>query len=337
VSDFSVADGAGNTGTTTFTADTDLSGGIVTASVDTMNVGRASSGGTGANPTTGTFTFDAGTLTANTVNIGLQPASSAKSGIGTVNVNSNSIIANNAHLIVSGNLSLATDVGGTGAPLTSGTLNINGGLVQAGNIVAGSGSSSTIALSGGTLIVGGKAGTPTAPLTALTLNGGTLQLSADGNAGAASLVATTINPNAPTTLNVGPIINVITPSTVPLISYIGADPFSILTLGTLPPGYVGTLVDDTVNSLVSLQLTVVPPPSPTISSIVISGGNIILSGTNNVGTAGGTYHVLTSTNAAAPIGSWSVLTTGTFDANGNFSVTTAIGGTGQRFYLLELP
>jgi autotransporter-associated beta strand protein len=337
VSDFSIADGAGNTGTTTFSADTDLSGGIVTASVDTMNVGRASSGGTGANPTTGTFTFDAGTLTANTVNIGLQPASSAKSGIGTVNVNSNSIIANNAHLIVSGNLSLATDVGGTGAPLTSGTLNINGGLVQAGNIVAGSGSSSTIALSGGTLIVGGKAGTPTAPLTALTLNGGTLQLSADGNAGAASLVATTINPNAPTTLNIGPIINVITPSTIPLISYVGTDPFSILTPGTLPPGYVGTLVDDTVNSLVSLQLTVVPPPSPTISSIVISGGNIIFSGTNNVGTAGGSYHVLTSTNAAAPIGSWSVLTTGTFDANGNFSVTTAIGGTGQRFYLLELP
>ena len=224
-----------------------------------MNVGRASSGGTGANATTGTFTFDAGTLTANTLNIGLQTASGAKSGIGTVNVNSNSIIADNAHLIVIGNLDLATNVGGTGAALTSGTLNINGGLVQAGNIVAGAGSSSTIALNSGTLIVSGKAGTPLAPLTTLTLSGGTLQLSADGNAGVASLVATTINPNTPTTLNVGSIINVINPSTIPLISYVGTDPFSILTPGTLPPGYVGTLVDDTVNSLVSLQLTVVPP------------------------------------------------------------------------------
>jgi hypothetical protein len=32
-----------------------------------------------------------------------------------------------------------------------------------------------------------------------------------------------------------------------------------------------------------------------------------------------------------------VLTTGTFDSNGNFSVTNAIGSSGQRFYILQVP
>lgn len=41
VSFFDVGDGAGNTGTTSLTADADLRGGRVTAAVDTMNIGRA--------------------------------------------------------------------------------------------------------------------------------------------------------------------------------------------------------------------------------------------------------------------------------------------------------
>jgi len=40
--------------------------------------------------------------------------------------------------------------------------------------------------------------------------------------------------------------------------------------------------------------------SPTISGITVSGGNIVITGMNNTG-SGGTYHVLSSTNLAAPL------------------------------------
>jgi fibronectin-binding autotransporter adhesin len=76
--------------------------------------------------------------------------------------------------------------------------------------------------------------------------------------------------------------------------------------------------------------------SPTISGITVSGGNVVISGTNNTG-SGGTYHVLASTNLALPIASWTVLTNGTFSGSGNFSTTNMLGGSRQEFYILEVP
>ena len=50
------------------------------------------------------------------------------------------------------------------------------------------------------------------------------------------------------------------------------------------------------------------------------------------------FYVLTSTNMATPISTWTRLSTNTFAAGGNFSVTNAIvSGDRQRFYLLQLP
>src|SRR5690606_4698827 len=62
---------------------------------------------------------------------------------------------------------------------------------------------------------------------------------------------------------------------------------------------------------------------PAIGHISISGGNVILSGTNSSGS--GTFQVLTSTNLAKPLMDWDVLTSGTFDSNGAFSVTNPVG------------
>jgi fibronectin-binding autotransporter adhesin len=76
--------------------------------------------------------------------------------------------------------------------------------------------------------------------------------------------------------------------------------------------------------------------SPTISGITVSGGNIVINGTNNTG-SGGTYHVLTSTNLALPLASWTVLTNGTFSGSGNFSTTNMLGGSRQEFYILQVP
>jgi hypothetical protein len=75
---------------------------------------------------------------------------------------------------------------------------------------------------------------------------------------------------------------------------------------------------------------------PTISSIIVSGGNVVISGTNNAG-SGGTYHVLASTNIALPFVSWTVLTNGTFNGSGSFSSTNSTGGYPKQFYRLEVP
>jgi len=75
---------------------------------------------------------------------------------------------------------------------------------------------------------------------------------------------------------------------------------------------------------------------PTITSTVVAGGNLVLSGTN--GAAGGSYYVLTSTDAAAPLASWMPIATNAFDVNGAFSFTNAINPmVPKRFYLLRLP
>jgi hypothetical protein len=78
------------------------------------------------------------------------------------------------------------------------------------------------------------------------------------------------------------------------------------------------------------------PAMPSIKNIALSGTNILLKGTNNSG-PGGTYHVLISSNLALPRTNWSVLSSGSFDNNGNFSFTNALGTNAQRFYILQVP
>ena len=76
---------------------------------------------------------------------------------------------------------------------------------------------------------------------------------------------------------------------------------------------------------------------PKILRVSASGGNFIMSGTNNSG-PGGTYHVLVSTNLQLPRTNWTVLTNGSFDGNGNFSFTNAISFTNAEvFYTLRAP
>jgi len=79
-----------------------------------------------------------------------------------------------------------------------------------------------------------------------------------------------------------------------------------------------------------------PPPQPRIVSIALSGGNVVIRGTN--GPSNGTYQVLTSTNVALPRLQWTPTLTNSFDANGNFAATNSQPvGSLRQFYLLQLP
>ena len=76
--------------------------------------------------------------------------------------------------------------------------------------------------------------------------------------------------------------------------------------------------------------------SPMFQHVTLSGGNIILSGTNN-GAPDGTYHVLTTTNLLLPQTNWTVLAGGSFDTAGRFWFTNAIATNTWQFYSLRVP
>lgn len=352
VSIFDVGDGVGNTGTTTGTGEANFTGGLVAATVDTMNIGRASGAATGSGTSTGILAFDAGTITTRTLNVGFQPTTGSKVGIGTAGVSSNALMGLAATLVVRGNLTLGSAAGGTGAATTSGTLNITNGTVLANAIVPGTnGALSAINVYGGRLVVTNPIGNASSPLGSLTLasletpdNNGTL-LSLPVGANDSGIMVTTLNLDGlGTTTNiiniesVGPVGT--TPVDLPLIQYgtmnLLGGTFNV-GLGTLPSGYSGSLVNDTANSRIALRLTSALHPQPVISAFSVqSGTNLVVSGVN--GFANASYSVVASADVASPLASWAPIATGVFGPNGSFSFTVTVDpATPQRFFVVKVP
>jgi len=85
---------------------------------------------------------------------------------------------------------------------------------------------------------------------------------------------------------------------------------------------------------ISGTLGVMPGP-PIFTSITYSSGNLVMSGSN--GPPFQTYYVLATTNLDIPITNWMVIATNTFGANGDFSITNALGTNSppQEFFELE--
>jgi hypothetical protein len=302
----------------------DFSGGRLDALVKNMIVGEGCTSGSDTARALGILSFTSGTLDVNNLTNGIQRANNTATEVGIINVNGTATL-------VSPNITLAAAFAGGNASLVSGTLNVTNGTVR-GNIIAGGGVS-TINVNGGTLAVTANAGTAASALSALNLSGASLHLNLDGNATTAVVNATSITASG-TTITIDSISNVIGNVTLHLISYTGADPFAGLTLAPLPVGYTGNLVDNSGSIDINLVPSA-PPPSPSIGTItVISGGQVVISGTNNDG-AGGTFKVLTSTNLAVP--GWSLLTNGSFDSTGRFAVTNSAGTNNQRFFRLQVP
>jgi len=82
-------------------------------------------------------------------------------------------------------------------------------------------------------------------------------------------------------------------------------------------------------------LSIVRLTSPTIASLNIAGGSVIIAGSG--GTDNWPYYLLASTNLSLPLAQWSRVATNQFDAAGNFSITNAINPDWpQSFYRLQL-
>jgi autotransporter-associated beta strand protein len=81
------------------------------------------------------------------------------------------------------------------------------------------------------------------------------------------------------------------------------------------------------------QLTITANPVFVVP--FLSGGNLIWTGTGF--TPDGTYSILTSTNVAAPLSTWTTNTTGAFSGSGALSQSIPVGPGSQRFFMLKTP
>ena len=179
--------------------------------------------------------------------------------------------------------------------------------------------------------------TATVPMSSLTL----------GSAGASTLEINycTPSPTAPVTaarftasgttatINVGGRLQA---GQFPLVKYtgsIGGNGFAGLALGTLPAGVSATLVDNSGNQSVDLNVTVAPAvATPAMVNLAVSGGNVRFTATNGLPDCG--CAVLSSANLATPVAGWTPVSTHTFGPNGSFPFSTSGNSAAEQFYNL---
>ncbi len=303
----------------------DFSGGNVDLQVDVMVLGRgALSTGTGAGG--GILAFDNGDIDVNTLQAGYQNGSTSPAA-GVINVT-----GSDATLVINSNLLLAHANGGS----AEGTLNIQGGTVNASSITAGGGVSS-IVMNGGWLAISNFAGTPAAPLTTLAATNSTLQFELNGLAITTNVVATTLSASGINQMVIDSAAGVTATTTFPLITYTTfngsvADNFVV---AGLPAGVNGGLVNDAARKTIDLVLTPLSNSVPVIATVSFSGGNISLHGSN--GSPYGTYRLLATTNLPATPDQWTVVSASSFDSAGNFNIQAGIDPSlpGQFFMLVS--
>jgi fibronectin-binding autotransporter adhesin len=110
--------------------------------------------------------------------------------------------------------------------------------------------------------------------------------------------------------------------------------FSSVTLPALTGtnSWIDNLATDGSITLVAPSL---PPPTPTITGVSLSGTTLSLTATN--GAVNGQFVLLESTNVATPLTNWVPVLTNTFDVNGNLNLSTNIvkPGVPREFYILS--
>lgn len=246
------------------------------------------------------------------------------------------------------NITIAQNLlNGGGGGLTkigAGALNLNGINTYTGSTIVSNGAvggigtiaGPVLVTSGGTFAPGNSVGTLTVNNT-LTLQGTTLmEISRDGGAPASDLAAgistltyggsLAVTNIGITALRSGDVFNLFDAATT-----IGS--FAPVSLPPLLPGLSWNTSNLGANGTINITGTVVPPQ---FNAPVVSGTDLSLSGTGGI--AGGTYHLLTSTDVALAVSNWTPIATNVFDGSGNFTFTETFDpGTPQRFYLIAIP
>ena len=240
----------------------------------------------------------------------------------------------------------ATNTYSGGTTISNGTLLVNGSIAS-GVTVAGGALGGAGAISGSVDVLSGATLAPGPAFTALTIGGAltletgsTCYVEIDGGTLASDKVTgpstvtyggtlVVTNLGGTTALTNGAAFKLFAASAYNASSFAGTN---------LPP--LGpTLAWDTSFLAVdgTLRIKTAFVPQPVIVSFGRDGlGNLILQGTN--GAAGSSYTVLSSTNVAAPLSTWTTNTTGAFSGSGAFSNAIPLNVTApQHYYLLRVP
>lgn len=249
---------------------------------------------------------------------------------GNTVVNAGSLVLDGVTLSTSPTVTVAAgatlNTGGAGLTLANGqTLNGNGTVTS--GLVAGAGSTVSPAVTPGS-----------SPVGVLTVSGaislsGTNIMQVDPVNGTNDVLASTASISYGGTLNLTALSSLSSGNSFKLFnasSYSGS--FGSIIPATPGPG----LAWNTSALNTSGTIGVVSSAPPKFTGVKLSGGNIVLVGSNGV--ASGTYYVLTSTNLASALATWTPIATNTFNTDGSFSFTNSLmPPTPRQFYLLELP
>ncbi len=230
----------------------------------------------------------------------------------------------------------------TGMNTYSGSTTISNGILQ----VNGSLPTNTVTVAGGTLAGIGVINGSVSVLTGGTISpgtnnatSGTLTVSNNLTLAAGSFSSFGLGTNSDRVmvkgnLALGGTLNVtnfggLAAGTNTLFIYTGALSGS-LAMGVMPPGFkylLATNVPGQVNLLAF---------KPVITTTAMVSTNLVFTGSGGI--ASSNYYVLTSSNIALPLTSWTRLNTNIFDSTGRFAFTNAVVATNRnRFYLLQMP
>ena len=174
-----------------------------------------------------------------------------------------------------GSLAMVSSSAAATLDITGGQVTVNNGITKTG---AGIG---TIQVANASLLIKGGIATPAIPMTTITLDGATLSVGRSlgyGNpttalvsAGSLSLSGTCVIALTGTNYMVGQF---------PLISYVGSiggSGFGAIGTFTPPPGVTATLVDNTSNQTIDVNIAVAPPATRTSLGFASAPGSVGLS------------------------------------------------------------
>jgi hypothetical protein len=311
----------------------DFTGGTIDALVANLNIGVTQTGASGGNTGNGigTLTLNAGTIDVNNLTNGCSKGTGTLAGsdigAGTINVNGAATLKVNNVLVLAQNI-------GTGTGTPSGAVNVKNGTLIVNSVLCGTGSS-VIAARDATLIVSNRVGAPGAPLGGFWTTNATIHLRLNGVSIVTNIVASALYPSGLSTIQIDSVTNVSATTTFPLISYASTSGSAAnFTVGTLPFGCTGALVDNIAHKTIDLQLTVLPSPVPAFSTFACSDTNFVFNVTN--GYPGRPFYLLGSSNLGLPLSNWTPLATNCFDNFGCFFLTNPLDPNVPQMYFRVL-
>jgi fibronectin-binding autotransporter adhesin len=319
------------------------------------NLGRVVQLGTGVVILTGNNTYPGGTLISNgVVQVGNGGTTGSIGGPAGVNLNEPS---GNCGIVFdrSNNVLFSNNIAGNGRVVQfgSGILTLsnympnigpmtvsNGTLVISGSQLLGG----ALNVSGGTIVAGGLSQISTLTVSNnMTISSGTVFAEINKSQGQSNTLYNVLGSSSATggailVSNLGP--SIVAGDQYFLFSGAVSGGGALSVTGGGVTWSNNTANDGSIIALTSGSGGVIPTVKARITSMSISGANVVLNGTNGVNN--GIYYLLDTTDVAQPIGQWIAVATNIVSTNGSATSGFTFTGTnvvtpnaGKQFYILS--